>query len=165
MPITEPSQFTNTKSTGNVKRFIVSLTNGSDTFLIGNFAGHFTDGEVLYLVDNFSMSSGVDLFQDTFQRSIVTFTIDNTIYKQDSSGGIRFADQIGDIVSEAASIYVTADENTNSLSDCLQIYKGITRSVGKANEETVTVQIEDNGFLLDKLLLIRTVKDAIRSTL
>ncbi len=113
MPITEPSQFTNTKSTGNVRRFIVSLTNGTDDFLIGNFAGHFTDGEVLYLTDNFRLSSGVDLYQDTFERGVVSLTLDNTIYKQDASGGIRISDEIQDIISESANIYVTADENTN----------------------------------------------------
>jgi len=160
MAITEPTQYTATKASGTSRRFIVSVTDGTTTWLFGNFEAIFTDGHIYHLVDTFNFSDGCDLWEDTFERSVVNLKVSNQPYKQNDDGWLRLADEIGDIINQSAYIYITADPNTSSLSDCLCIFTGITRNIENINGKDFTLKLEDNGYVVNTVLLTKTVKDA-----
>lgn len=159
MSITEPTKFAATKQSGVVKHFIIELTDNITTWLIGNFEAEFTDGHVYALVSKYSIPSSADLWEKTYTRSAVNLNISNLPYKQSATGWLRLSDEIGNIVAKSAKIYLTGDPNTILLSDCLCVFNGITRSINGYDNTTIDIQLEDNGYPLDKVLLTKLVKE------
>ena len=156
MSITEPTKFAATKQSGTALRFIISVTDGTNTYLFGNFAGQFTDGFVYHLIDKFSLPHSSDFDEKTCARAIVRLSISNLPY----DGEHRLSDVVGDIAGEAAKIYVTADPNETDLSNCLCIFDtGITRSVDGYNDTTINITLEDGAYVLDTVLLTKQIGD------
>lgn len=158
-----------TKKSGTVRRFIVQLTDNTTTWLIGNFAGMdwvnddplgpFApySGSIYALCDKFSFGSSTDLMENTNSRATTTLTIANTPYK----GSVRFSDEIQYIVAKPCAIYVTADENQFRLLNCDRPFLGIVREVSEITDTTMKITLEDRGYLLDKILLTKQIRDEV----
>lgn len=159
MPIIEPAKFTATKASGTARKFIISLTDGTTTWLIGNFSAIWTDGTVYHLIDTFSLPSSSDLFENVDSRATMPLTVNNmpTYYKE----GIRISDEIQNIVAKTAVLYVTADDNTSQLADCLPIARGAIRNITNVNLSTLTITWEDLGYVFDKVVLTTQIRDLI----
>ena len=84
---------------------------------------------------------------------------DNSPFDQGADGRLRLSDVVGDIVNQTAKIYLTADENTKLLSDCLCPFNGRVRSIDGYDDKWITITLEDNGYIMDTLLLTKQVVD------
>lgn len=169
MPITEPTKFNLSKASGTAKKFIVRITDGVSVWLLGNHEGNFTDGatsrQVLPLVSHHNFTQSVDNIGKSVSRAIVNLQVINLPYKVVGSTHTRFSDEISNIIGlygdKPAAIYITADPNETSLANCLCIFNGIVRNMITFTTDTMTITLEDRGYLLDKIILTSKVKDAI----
>lgn len=160
--IEEPGQFAATKQSGTARKFVISLTDKANTWLIGNFDGEWTDGHVYHLCDKFSFTGAVDLFENTWRRATVNLNIVNLPYTSDSNGTrIRLSDQVSGSAGNAAAIYVTMDPYTTVLSDCECIFNGITRKISSYTTKNINIVLEDNGYVVDTVVLTTGIEDVI----
>lgn len=134
---------------------ILSITDGSSTWLLSDVDMQLTDGHVYALMDqDWSISSGVDFQRKSWRTGDLTVRLSNLSYKRDADNGvnIRLSDEVSDLVGNDIKLYLVIGSTAAALSDCLLYFSGEVIEAPEYDSETIVIRGEDRGKLWNKII-------------
>ena len=140
---------------------VVSIDDGSTTWLISETDMHLTDGHVYpILKSNPVISENVDVQRKNWSISNLSLTVSNEPYKKDSSNNwVSFSDEIEDLLEADVDVYFSIGEGITQLSDMLLRYSGIISDSPIFDFDSVKITAYDKGKTITKSLPQTLVTD------
>lgn len=160
---TVPTKFENYRQRDGMRcHAILSITDGTSTWLISDVDMQLTDGHVYPLMDqDWSITSGVDFQRKSWKTGDIVLRLSNLPYLKDPDDGTfaRLSDQIGDIVGNDIKLYLLIGSTATALSDCLLYFSGGVIDPPDYDSETITIKGEDKGKLYNKVIPSELLED------
>ena len=149
MPMTTSTEWNRVRLNVNARRHVIlKLTDGSNTWLLGDKDMDLSDGHVHQAILGFStMHSGFDLYSKKSWLADIEFTLTNMRYSRDdtASGWLRLSDELIAIRGNVAEVYLLLGERMTALSDCLKRFVGVVITQPSYTPDTITVRIVNKG--------------------
>jgi hypothetical protein len=161
----KPQEFErNFQREGSLKGYIVKLTDDTNDFYFSDIDMQIGSVHVYPLLEpsnsNCKMSEMIDPLKKNWAVSSMSIKLLNAKYRKDSSGNrIELIDDLADIETRDATVYLFAGSNVDNLDDCLLHYVGIVRDPPIYDGKYIFVRLVDKGTTIHKILPETTLGD------
>lgn len=161
--ITLPAKWASYRTNPSINGVIVSLTDGVNTFLLGNIPMDLTEGHVFQVLSNApSIKQNIDRIKKTWSRCTVSVQCTNLPYKKNATDGSeqRLSDVLTtSVIYKTANVYFVNTDTATSLSDCLQVFTGKVEKLDSIDTKNISLTLSDTADRLDEKILTTKLSD------
>lgn len=151
---------------GAQRNFILSLTDGTNTWYFSRWPVDLTDGECYPILSGgFNITEGASIYTRRWKKPKCTLTIGNAPYIKDDGAATfsRPSDVLADIRYQEAKLYLAVG-GANSLSDMELAFAGLIADEPESSTKTMRVIINDYSRQRDIELPLNVMEDTFGGT-